>query len=168
MRTVEDTLAISIGPLQPFIKAVHRTGKPSRGKLYLTLDGEPTSHVVQATIRQRDEGMAMRLVYAIADHRDRRFDYWIDLIGTPSNLNPETIARWHFVCWDCEGRTTTLYLPPTGSFFACRRCHRLTYRSRQEAHKYDKLIEISARELGLDQEQTRKNVHGLLQGRRLW
>ncbi len=53
--------------------------------------------------------------------------------------------RWWFLCGGqgghgtpCRRRVRTLYLPPGSRFFGCRACHRLTYRSCQEAHKFDR------------------------------
>ena len=51
-------------------------------------------------------------------------------------------VRWWFTCplivdgKACERRVSALYL--CGRYFGCRNCHRLTYRSCQEAHKIDR------------------------------
>ena len=43
--------------------------------------------------------------------------------------------RWWFCCPICSSRVAKLYLPRAG-YFACRRCHNLTYRScNQSGHK---------------------------------
>lgn len=39
--------------------------------------------------------------------------------------------RWWFICPECEGRCASLYMPPPGSVFLCRICHKLTYYSSQ-------------------------------------
>jgi hypothetical protein len=41
-------------------------------------------------------------------------------------------VRWWFSCPHCGSRVAKLYLPPGRSRFACRTCHGLTYRLRQE------------------------------------
>lgn len=41
-------------------------------------------------------------------------------------------VRWWFSCPHCGSRVAKLYLPPGESRFACRTCHGLTYRLRQE------------------------------------
>lgn len=46
--------------------------------------------------------------------------------------------RWWCVCPFCGEWRRILYFAPAGHRFACRLCHRLTYRSCQEAHKYDR------------------------------
>lgn len=38
-------------------------------------------------------------------------------------------VRWWFHCPRCDRRSAKLYVPRGGSFFACRICHNLTYRS---------------------------------------
>lgn len=47
----------------------------------------------------------------------------------------------------CQRRVAKLYLPPNNRYFGCRTCHRLTYRSCQESHKYDGIIGLLADEL---------------------
>ncbi len=54
--------------------------------------------------------------------------------------------RWWFVCLlpvrgqPCQRRVRKVYLPPGGRFLGCRQCHDLTYRSRQESHRFDRGI----------------------------
>lgn len=55
--------------------------------------------------------------------------------------------RWWFTCpltvdgTPCERRVGMLYLPPGGIYFGCRHCYDLTYRSCQESHRRDRLLE---------------------------
>lgn len=64
--------------------------------------------------------------------------------------------RWWFVCplvvngRPCGRRVGKLYLPPSGRYFGCRRCHDLTYTSCQQSHKFDTLDRWMARELSRD------------------
>jgi len=54
--------------------------------------------------------------------------------------------RWWFTCplsidgIACERRVGKLYLPPRSRYFGCRRCHGLTYRSCQVAHREERLL----------------------------
>lgn len=54
--------------------------------------------------------------------------------------------RWWFTCplvvngVPCERRVGKLYLPPGAKCFGCRTCHNLTYRSCQEAHQEERLL----------------------------
>lgn len=48
-------------------------------------------------------------------------------------------VRWWFVCPRCERQVGKFYLPPDETAFACRSCHKLSYKSAQTAHKYDRL-----------------------------
>ena len=65
--------------------------------------------------------------------------------------------RWWLRCplavngTPCQLRAGKLYLPPGGSYFGCRECHGLAYRSSQEAHGMERL---SAR-FGLPMETSR-------------
>jgi hypothetical protein len=52
--------------------------------------------------------------------------------------------RWWFTCplvtngIACERRVHTLHLPPGAMYFGCRHCHRLSYRSSQKAHEFER------------------------------
>lgn len=47
-------------------------------------------------------------------------------------------ASWWFHCANCDRRCLKLYRPPGQHWFYCRQCHRLTYISSQEAHRWDR------------------------------
>jgi hypothetical protein len=72
--------------------------------------------------------------------------------------------RWWFLCPQttdgkpCERRVGKLYLPPGARSFGCRRCHRLTYTSCQESHRYDSLFRRLARDLGWEPETVKETV----------
>jgi hypothetical protein len=61
-------------------------------------------------------------------------------------------VRWWFVCpaVGCGRRAARLHLPPGERYFACLRCHRLTYTSTQESGRYDGLFRRLAAETGTD------------------
>ena len=54
--------------------------------------------------------------------------------------------RWWFTCplivdgVACNRRADKLHLPPGAKYFGCRKCHDLTYRSCQEAHRDERLL----------------------------
>jgi hypothetical protein len=79
----------------------------------------------------------------------------IRLQTTPTQFGGQ---RWWFTCplivngVPCNRRVGKLYLPPGARYFGCRTCHRLTYRSCQEAHQAERLAGMLARELGCDRE----------------
>ena len=56
----------------------------------------------------------------------------------------------------CHRRVERLYLPPGERQFGCKECHRLTYRSSQQNHLYDRL----AQALGLTPRQLRQSITG--------
>ena len=47
-------------------------------------------------------------------------------------------VRWWERCPLCGGRRRILYYPPKGRLFSCRTCQKLTYRSPQEGHRFDR------------------------------
>lgn len=95
--------------------------------------GEPLGSISYQVIGG-DEPESFRLIYTITKHRTaekRDLDYPVRLTKTPL---PWGGHRYWFICpiVGCGRRASVLYLPPTGEYFACRHCHRLSYRSRQE------------------------------------
>jgi hypothetical protein len=67
----------------------------------------------------------------------------VRLSKTPTQFDGQ---RWWFICplivrgLPCNRRVGKLYLPPGARYFGCRKCHDLTYRSCQEAHKAERLF----------------------------
>ena len=82
----------------------------------------------------------LRLFYTFTrwDGSKHHCDYHIHLQTTPCHFGG---VRWWFVCpltrngRSCCRRVAKLYLPPNGSYFGCRHCYDLTYRSCQESSK---------------------------------
>jgi hypothetical protein len=62
-------------------------------------------------------------------------EYNVELEATPCNFGG---IRYWFVCpllrdgIACKGRVGKLYLPPNETYFGCRSCYNLTYRSQKE------------------------------------
>jgi len=67
----------------------------------------------------------------------KEHDYEVLIETTPCNYGGE---RWWFLCPVCFRRCRILYQPPSQSVFACRICHDLSYRSRQEGKNYFSMI----------------------------
>lgn len=67
----------------------------------------------------------------------------IQLQSTPAHFGG---VRWWFTCplivgdTPCQRRVGKLHLPNGSRYFGCRTCHRLTYRSCQEAHQRERMI----------------------------
>ena len=93
--------------------------KPSSSVTYLLTVGQASG--------------TFRLLYSMRSGSDS-FDYPVRLTTTPCHLGG---VRWWFVCplvvsgRACNRRVRKLYL--RGSYFGCRHCHKLTYRSCQES-----------------------------------
>ena len=66
-------------------------------------------------------------------------DYRVRLVTTTPTYGG---LRWWFICplvingVECNRRVRKLYL--YGRYFGCRHCHNLTYRSSQEAHRFER------------------------------
>src|SRR5262249_30580411 len=90
----------------------------------------------------------------------------VRLQATPTQFGGR---RWWFTCplrakgVACYRRAGKLYLPPEGKFYGCRKCHGLTYRSCQEAHLGERLLNHIGAALGADAE-TRRALLARLRG----
>ncbi|MDP9375271.1 MAG: hypothetical protein M3Q65_23040 [Chloroflexota bacterium] len=98
-----------------------------------------------------DEGGRTALLLRYAEHRPGRRDEvheWVPLQATRPRFGG---VRWWLTCplavggRPCNRRVRKLYYPPGRRYFGCRHCHRLTYRSCQESHVYDRLAAQLAR-----------------------
>jgi len=85
---------------------------------------------------------AIRLSYIINRHS---VECEIRLIATPL---PWGGHRYWFQCpLNCKRKVANLYLPPNDFYFACRRCHHLTYRSSQHNGACDRVLKQAGLEL---------------------
>ncbi len=90
-------------------------------------DREPFASAGYTVTYDGDSGPVLTMRYRI-DGREN-IDQPITLQSTRPNYGG---VRWWFTCPGCHRRAGRLYLPSGARFFACRRCHDLTYRSAQE------------------------------------
>jgi hypothetical protein len=83
----------------------------------------------------------LRLIYLLKNgqtNEEYKYDYKVALVTTPCNYGG---VRYWFICplsvngRSCNRRVAILYLPPGESYYGCRHCHNLTYRSRKEHSK---------------------------------
>ena len=58
-------------------------------------------------------------------------------------------SRYWGTCPDCGRRVRKLHVPPGGCRFSCRLCLGLSYKSAQEAHKFDRLSRLITEITGL-------------------
>lgn len=89
---------------------------------------------------------SVRLIYTItkASGEKKSFDYEVLIETTPCHYGGE---RWWFLCPVCFRRCRIIYQPPGQSIFACRICHDLSYRSRQEGKNYFSMLMDAAMNL---------------------
>ena len=89
------------------------TGKESRVGLEVNMTGEPYA----------------RFTYAISDREGNSTPYDIEVSLVTTSYNFGGVRYW-FACPMCSRRVGGLYLAPGESYFMCRGCNNLTYRSR--------------------------------------
>jgi hypothetical protein len=132
--TVEESLSLAMKDLRRHIHAgaagtfTWTWGSGSKSSIGYSVTG--SYHVLIVT-----------LYYCWRDAEDVSIP--VQLTTTPTQFGGR---RWWFICplivggVECNRRAGKLYLPPGARYFGCRKCHRLTYRSCQEAHREDRLF----------------------------
>jgi hypothetical protein len=133
--TVEQSLSVSVkdfrGQLEPF----------SAGTFTWTWASGAKSSIGYFVTRG-DRGPTLTLHYRWRDSEDVRLP--VRLQTTPTQFGGD---RSWFTCplilgdVVCGRRVGKLYLPPGARYFGCRTCHRLTYRSCQEAHSEERSLD---------------------------
>lgn len=128
---VEDCRKLTMKVIHSFIWKGGRWGTVtwSRG-------GEPIGNISYRVIGD-EEPESLRLIYTLTKHNTgekKDLDYPVRLTTTTL---PWSGHRYWFICpiVGCGRRVSVLYLPPSGGYFACRHCYRLSYRSRQEGYQ---------------------------------
>jgi hypothetical protein len=87
------------------------------------------------------ESPTLSLRHRWGEHLDLRTT--LSREATSMNFGGE---RWWFICplemngAPCENRVAKIYLPPAANHFGCRKCHKLTYQSCQEAHRFQRSL----------------------------
>jgi len=139
--TVEDSLSLGIGRLAP----------GASGRITWTYGDRPAGSVGYE-VSLGSDGPTVTLIYRWNDEEDIRLP--ILLQATRPALGGR---RWWFTCpltvagVPCNRRVGRLYLPPGARYFGCRHCHRLAYRSSQEAHQVERALGV----LGFDSDIVR-------------
>jgi len=139
-RTVEDCMSISIKWLS---QHDYFCGFKTGGIQWKDGLGKVTDSIgIEASVDQRNEDRNyLRIFYTQTDYftkEKKEYDYKIPIITTSCNYGG---IRYWFKCPltvngnYCGKMVGKIYLPPLGSYFGCRTCHNLTYRSSQEHDK---------------------------------
>lgn len=107
-----------------------------RGQITWSRNGEVFSTIGYRVNGAGESPSSLRLIYTIArvNGEKQDVDYPIRLTTTPL---PWGGLRYWYLCPNvrCGLRVNVLYLAPSGDYFACRHCQRLSYRSRQEGYQ---------------------------------
>ena len=136
-RTVEECRRLSISKLKEWD---YLCGYRAGAIQWTNASGEVTD-TIGIAVSLSLEGYGendVQLTYSMTDRstgEKKDFDYKIELESTPCHFGG---VRWWFICplWKngvhCGRRVGKLYLPGNGTYFGCRHCHNLTYRSCKE------------------------------------
>ncbi|GAB6167484.1 hypothetical protein JCM19992_34840 [Thermostilla marina] len=131
--TVEESLALAIRDFRG------RIYPHSSGTITWTWSGGNKSSI--GYVVTWGDTPTITLQYRWRDSENVRIP--IHLQTTPAQFGGK---RWWFTCplivggLACNRRCAKLYLPPGAKYFGCRKCHDLTYRSCQEAHREERLF----------------------------
>lgn len=129
---VEDCWGLPVGKLQP--DKLLRQGLHYSGTLTWTniVTGDKVASIGYE-VNTLDADAWLRLHYTLKPSGEA-VDYRVRLTTTPL---PWGGVRWGFLCpnRNCGRACRKLYLPNGGRYFLCRVCHRLTYKSSQEANR---------------------------------
>ncbi len=148
--TAEECLSLSIGIFQKQMRSLRPDFRKSEGRIVWDFENSERSSV-RFKLSRSDEGPTLTLSY-LQNGEPIRMP--IPLVTTRTHFEG---LRWWLECplavngVPCHRRAGKLFLPPGARLFGCRECHRLSYRSSQEAHGMERL---SAR-LGLAMDTSR-------------
>lgn len=150
-RTVEDCLTLNIGSMlrDGSIKA----GRRSAGVLTWRRRGEKIA-TIGYEFWDTEEDSCLLLKYK---SNGTTVELPVPITSRPAHFGG---VRLYLLCPLCsdEKRLSKLYLPPRERYFACRRCHDLTYLSSQESRKYDRLYRLLAGDTGYTPEEVKKSL----------
>jgi hypothetical protein len=148
--TVEDGLSLSV---YEFFK--NGWAKHWNGNVTWFRNEQQTASISYA-FSQRGNGFRLTLNYT---SNGEAVSIPLDLEEVPTPFGGK---KYYFSCplllpngLPCERRCQKLHLPPGGKYFGCRECHKLTYTSCQESHKFDGLFGSIGREVGIDPEDVK-------------
>jgi hypothetical protein len=158
---VEDCLVLDLGGL---VRA-GAIALNSIGTFHWRQAGRSVASVGFSVESAQEGSMVLRLAY----HRNgEKVSQAVPLEST----GPRFGVRWWGRCpgpvagVGCGIRVAKLYLPPGERFFACRRCHALTYASVQEAHRIDGVQNAIAADLGCTVAELRRTIRQLVRQRK--
>jgi len=117
------------------------------GQVTWSRNGEVLSTIGYRIDQFGDSPSSLRLIYTITRRNGDRqeVEYLIRLTTTPL---PWGGSRYWYLCpaIGCGRRVSVLYLAPGGTYFVCRHCNNLSYRSRQEGYQdrafYGHMVEL--------------------------
>ena len=144
---VEESLVLTTKPLVSSLEK----GAGRWGSLSWSRGGEPFASISYTT-EDQDGDLVIRLMYSKGSGEEKKSEaYPVKVVSTVPTYGGR---RWWFICpltvdgVPCKRRASKLYLPPGGRLFGCRHCHRLSYESAQEAHKFDGVFKTLAADMG--------------------
>ncbi len=142
---VESCLCLSVGKLQRERK-ICPDSESWGGVSRAYQSGEPIASVGYEVETRRQAGYDFGSMLLRYKWQGKPIEIRVPLMSWPM---PWGGPRWGFRCPVCNRACRKIYLPPGDNRFACRICHRLTYRSCRESHKYDAMF----RRMGLTEKE---------------
>ena len=152
-KTVEECLCLSIFKLKEW---GYLYGFRSGSVVWKNALGEITDTIgIAVSVTREGYGEDyVQLTYTqtkTATGEKKDLDYKIQLVTTPCHFGD---VRFWFICplWKdgeyCGRRVGKLYLPGNGTYFGCRHCYNLTYRScKEHDSRVSSLMKLPPREL---------------------
>jgi len=106
------------------------------GQVTWSQNGEVISTIGYQVKGGDDSPLSLRLIYTITRASKEKVDCNYQVKLTTTSLPWGGLRHW-FICPSiaCGRRVSVLYLAPGGTYFVCRHCNRLSYRSRQEGYQ---------------------------------
>lgn len=130
--TVEDTASLDILSMQK--AGVFKKGRGHRWTCTWERGDEKGNSIAYwlEAVSRSNFGLALHFEYSHTPYNGetQNLDYLVPVVPTPCNLGG---VRWWYLCplSNCLKRCRILYLPYGAEYFGCRKCHKLTYESRQ-------------------------------------
>ncbi|MGB7062817.1 MAG: hypothetical protein WBF13_10770 [Candidatus Zixiibacteriota bacterium] len=145
-RTVEGCLCLSISKLKEWD---YLCGYKAGTIQWKNASGEVTDSIgIAVSVSLEGYGEDdVQLTYSMTDRttgEKKDLDYKIELVSTPCHFGG---VRWWLICplWKnsvfCSRRVGKLYLPGNATYFGCRDCYNLTYRSCKEHSSHVSALE---------------------------
>ena len=133
---VEECRSLSTGRFRDWGVFKPAVGWASGGVEWKNAAGEVTSSLSYSFSQQPSPRLTLFYTITRREKQEKQdFRYDVELVTSPCRYGG---LRYWFICplvkngYPCRRRVTKLYLPGGGTYYGCRYCYNLTYKSCQE------------------------------------